>query len=76
MLMFDLAYNPREICVLPKTWGRTLGDVVFEAENERGGHFYATENPEWLARDLRTMFGRGGGAYKAVKDKSGYDEEA
>jgi hypothetical protein len=62
--------------VAPKTWGRTVGNVVFEAENERGGHFYATEKPELLARDLRTMFGKGGGAYKAVKGKSGYDEEA
>ena len=60
--------------MLPKTWGRTLGNAVYEVENEAGGHFYATEKPELLVRDLRTMFGRGGGAYKAITDKSGYDE--
>lgn len=75
VLISNLAWNPHEICVLPKTWGRTLGNVVYEAENESGGHFYATEKPELLAQDLRAMFGRGGGAYKAVKDKSGYDGE-
>lgn len=76
MLIIHLAFNPKELYVAPKTWGRTVGNVVFEAENERGGHFYATEKPELLVRDLRTMFGKGGGAYKAVKGKSGYDEEA
>lgn len=35
----------------------------------------ATEKPELLARDLRTMFGKDGGAYKAVKGKSGYDSD-
>ncbi|CZT01177.1 related to epoxide hydrolase [Rhynchosporium agropyri] len=68
-----LAYNPKELMVLPKSWCRTLGPVVFESENESGGHFYATEQPMWLARDLRTMFGKGGGAYGVVKAKSGYD---
>jgi hypothetical protein len=48
--------------------------VVYEAFNTSGGHFYATEKPELLARDLRIMFGKGGGAYKVVKGKSGYDE--
>ncbi|KAH8671981.1 putative epoxide hydrolase [Tricladium varicosporioides] len=68
-----LAYNPRELSVLPKSWCRTLGPVVFESFNETGGHFYATEKPSFLARDLRTMFGKGGGAFKVVKGKSGYD---
>ncbi|KAF4633478.1 hypothetical protein G7Y89_g4646 [Cudoniella acicularis] len=68
-----LAYNPRELSVLPKTWCRTLGPIVFESHNESGGHFYATEKPEFLARDLRTMFGKEGGAYGVVKEKSGYD---
>lgn len=33
----------------------------------------ATEKPELLARDLRIMFGKGGGAFGVVKGKSGYD---
>jgi hypothetical protein len=49
--------------------------VVFESDNESGGHFYATEKPQLLARDLNTMFGKGGGAYGAVKGKSGYDDD-
>jgi hypothetical protein len=32
-----LTYNPKELELVPKVWGRTLGDVVYEAENERGG---------------------------------------
>jgi hypothetical protein len=47
---------------------------VFESFNETGGHFYATEKPQFLARDLRTMFGKNGGAYGVVKGKSGYDD--
>jgi hypothetical protein len=70
-----IAYNPKELSVLPATWCRTLGPVVYEAFNSSGGHFYATEKPELLARDLRAMFGKGGGAYKVMKGKSGYDEE-
>jgi len=58
--------------VQPKSWGRTLGDVVFEASNSSGGHFYASEKPGLLARDLRTMFGKGGGAYGVVRGRSGY----
>ena len=50
-----------------------MGPVVYEAENESGGHFYATEKPEYLARDLKTMFGKDGGAYGVVEGKSGYD---
>ncbi|KAH8776864.1 Alpha/Beta hydrolase protein [Hyaloscypha finlandica] len=71
-----MAYNPKELAVFPKTWCRTLGPVVYEAENDSGGHFYATEKPEWLARDLRAMFGKGGGAYGVVKKGSGYDDDA
>jgi hypothetical protein len=33
----------------------------------------ATEHPDFLVRDLRKMFGKGGGAYDVVKGKSGYD---
>ncbi|KAM0137033.1 hypothetical protein ACHAO1_004208 [Botrytis cinerea] len=71
-----LTFNPKELVVFPKTWAKTLGNVVFESDNieEGGGHFYAHEKPELLARDLKTMFGKGGGAFGAVKGKSGYDE--
>ena len=70
-----IAYNPKELRPVPKTWARTLGPVVYEAQNESGGHFYATEKPDLLARDLRTMFGTGGGAYGVVKGKNGYDQD-
>ncbi|KAI1007112.1 hypothetical protein K3495_g1111 [Podosphaera aphanis] len=68
-----ITYNPKELFVAPKTWCRTLGPVVFEAEYDTGGHFYATEHPERLAQDLQRFLGKEGGAYKVIKDKSGYD---
>ena len=74
-LLIVTAYNPKELSVLPKLWCRTLGPVVFESENESGGHFYATEKPELLTKDLRVMFGKGGGAYGVIKGRSGYDDE-
>lgn len=69
-----MAFNPKELAVYPKTWCRTLGPVVYESDNESGGHFFATEKPELLARDLKTMFGKNGGAFGVVKGKSGYDD--
>jgi len=35
-------------------------------------HFYAHEHPELLARGLKVMFGKHGGAYGAVNGKDGY----
>lgn len=67
-----LCFNPKELAVVPKTWGRTMGPVVYESEQEHGGHFCATEHPEVLVRDLRKMFGKGGGAYGVVEGKDGY----
>lgn len=62
-----LSYFPKDLVVPPNTWGRTLGPVVFEKRHEDGGHFAAHERPEKLADDLRTMFGKGGGAEAVVK---------
>ena len=42
-------------------WARASGNVVFEAEHEKGGHFAAYEVPERLADDLKSMFRRDGG---------------
>jgi hypothetical protein len=53
-----LTYNPKEIEIFPRIFGQTLGNVVFQAENDSGGHFYAHERPEWLVRDLHKMFGK------------------
>ena len=61
-----LARFPRELTVVPKTWGRTMGPVVFESEYERGGHFAAWERPDAIAGDLKRMFGKGGGAEGVV----------
>ena len=71
-MKLGLAFFPRELTVVPKSWGRTMGPVVFESENESGGHFAAWEKPEAIVRDLHSMFGKGGGAYGAVKGKVGY----
>jgi hypothetical protein len=32
-----VTYNPKELIVLPKVWARTMGDLVYEAENNAGG---------------------------------------
>jgi hypothetical protein len=71
-----LAYFPKELSVLPKTWGRTLGPVAYESENDAGGHFAAWEKPEIVARDLRAMFAKRGPLYGLVKGRSGYDAKA
>ena len=67
-----LSYFPKDLSVPPRTWGRTLGPVVFESEHEDGGHFAAHERPQKLAEDLFKMFGKDGGAYGVVQGKSGY----
>ena len=66
-----LSYFPRELTVVPMSWGRTMGDVVFEAVHDKGGHFAAWERPEELIADLRVMFGKGGGAEGAVQNVAG-----
>ena len=49
-----------------------MGPVVYESDNERGGHFAAWEKPEAIVRDLYQMFGKGGGAFGVVEGKAGY----
>ncbi|POS79931.1 hypothetical protein DHEL01_v201674 [Diaporthe helianthi] len=59
------SYFPKEIAGTPRMWNRRLGDVVFEKEHEKGGHFAAWEQPEALVEDLREMFRSDGPAYSA-----------
>ncbi|KAI9727470.1 MAG: hypothetical protein M1828_006412 [Chrysothrix sp. TS-e1954] len=70
-----LAHFPKELGVVPKLWGRTLGPVVLESIHERGGHFAAWENPELIAKDLNEMFSKSGPCAGIVKGASGYDEK-
>ncbi|KAK6992540.1 Alpha/Beta hydrolase protein [Favolaschia claudopus] len=37
-----LSHFPQELVVLPRSWSRKLGNIVFEAEHDSGGHFAAT----------------------------------
>ena len=64
---------PREIVAFPTKWAHAIGPLVYQAEYEQGGHFAAFENPTAIVTDLRTMFGKGGGAFGVVEGKSGYD---
>lgn len=59
-----LCYTPKELSVIPHTWGRTLGPVVFESQKQKGGHFAAWEIPDEITSDLQTMFGKGGACYR------------
>lgn len=67
-----MSHFPNDIRVYPKTWGRVAGNVVFQKEYDRGGHFAAWERPDAIIADLREMFGKNGGAYGVVKGKNGY----
>ncbi|KAL6800762.1 alpha/beta-hydrolase [Trichoderma sp. SZMC 28013] len=58
---------PKDVFVPPKSWGRFLGPVVFEATHKKGGHFAAYECPDDIVSDLRQMFGRQGGAAKVAR---------
>jgi pimeloyl-ACP methyl ester carboxylesterase len=69
-----IAHFPKELAIMPKLWHQTLGPVVHESEWEQGGHFAAWERPQDLVKDLRDMFGRGGGAFGCVRGRGGYEE--
>ncbi|KAL0958909.1 hypothetical protein HGRIS_014227 [Hohenbuehelia grisea] len=66
------SFFPEEFGGVPRSWLRREGNVVFEAEHTRGGHFAAYERPGDLASDLRKMFGMGGPAFGVVPGKTGY----
>ncbi|OTA93227.1 hypothetical protein M434DRAFT_11767 [Hypoxylon sp. CO27-5] len=66
------SHFPMDLQVLPSTWVRTQGHVVFEKEHDSGGHFAAWERPDDIVTDVREMFGRGAGAFGVVKGRTGY----
>ncbi|KAJ7282465.1 Alpha/Beta hydrolase protein [Mycena rebaudengoi] len=66
------SFFPKEIFGFPRSWPRRTGNVVFEAEHTKGGHFPAHETPELLVGDLWKMFGKNGPAFGVVPGKSGY----
>ncbi|KAK7700342.1 hypothetical protein SLS64_010950 [Diaporthe eres] len=63
------SYFPKEIAGTPRMWNRQLGDVVFEKEQDKGGHFAAWEQPEALVEDLREFLRPDGPAYRAMYQK-------
>ncbi|KAI0189841.1 microsomal epoxide hydrolase [Xylaria flabelliformis] len=65
-----LGHFPGDILSLPGWWGHGLGNIVYEKNHERGGHFAAWEHPDGLVGDLRAMFGPNGGAKGSVKTKA------
>ncbi|KAI5892391.1 alpha/beta-hydrolase [Schizophyllum commune H4-8] len=71
-----LSFFPRELSRFPRAWTRQMGNVVFEADHDKGGHFAAYEVPEALADDLRRMFGKEGVAYGVVDGLDGYATSA
>lgn len=49
-----------------------MGQIVHQTEGNKGGHFPAWENPDFIINDLRKMFGKGGGAYGLIEGRNGY----
>lgn len=51
----------------------SLGVVLYEdgADGIHFRHFYAHEYPELLVRDVKTMFGKDGGAYGVIRGRAG-----
>ncbi|TRX91168.1 hypothetical protein FHL15_007956 [Xylaria flabelliformis] len=68
------SHFPMDLMVLPRTWIHTLGEVIFERDHKDGGHFASWERPDEIVKDLRDMFGKGGGAYSCVKGGTGYSQ--
>ena len=73
-MKLGFSHFPKELRPIPKTWARTAGEVVFQREHEMGGHFAAWERPREIVADLRSMFGKDGGAYGVVEGRDGYAE--
>ena len=48
---------PKELMYTPRVWAERRYDIVYWAEQKRGGHFAAFEQPEAFAADLQA-FGR------------------
>ncbi|KAJ7636826.1 Alpha/Beta hydrolase protein [Roridomyces roridus] len=67
-----ISHFPNDSIVMPKSWTRCLGNIVFDGVHESGGHFAAYERSEELVGDLRKMFGKSGPAFGVVSGKSGY----
>ncbi|KAF2131488.1 alpha/beta-hydrolase [Dothidotthia symphoricarpi CBS 119687] len=67
-----LAHFPRELSCVPKIWGKTMGPVVYESDNDKGGHFAAWERPDVIAEDLQKMFKKGGPCFGVIPSQNGY----
>lgn len=69
-----MAYFTCELIVVPKIWGRALGPVVYESDQESGGHFATWEKPEAIAKDLESLFRKGGSVYQVMPGLDGYQK--
>ncbi|KAF5372985.1 hypothetical protein D9758_001448 [Tetrapyrgos nigripes] len=71
-----VSYFPKELIIAPRSWVRTVGNLVFESEHSSGGHFAAYEKPNEIVDDLRNMFGRkkgkNGPAFGVVSGRNGF----
>lgn len=71
-LPLGIADFPVELSNSPVSWRHTLGPIVYQEFFDKGGHFSGYERPDAVAKGLKEMFGKGGGAYGVVKGKDGY----
>ena len=68
-----MTHFPKELGVVPDSWAKTLGPVVYRNESGSGGHFAAWEKPHIIAQDLQLMFGKDGPCAGMVPVAQGQD---
>lgn len=71
-LPIRLAYFPKEITNITRIWAEGLGKVIYISEGSKGKHFAALERLDVISDNLKTMFRKGGKAFRVVDGKSGY----
>lgn len=74
-VLLGVARFPKELTLPPKSWYATMGKLVYQSEHSHGGHFAAWERPDAIVNDLRSMFGKRGGAFGVVPNRNGYGQD-
>lgn len=49
------SYFPKELAPMPRSWVATTGNLVWNTQHDKGGHFAAMEQPELMAGDVEAF---------------------